>query len=190
MPGTLRHPSSNGSRSVEASVISGFTIDGNNSSRGVYGVGVDPNIENCVIKSCLGPYDGGAIFFEHCAPIINNNVFNNNVTPISGGAVFIRLGIEYGTAVISNNVFYENIITGNAPYPSGGGIYNFSTAPEVVIENNIFLDNYPDAANGILSPFQYNCYCLDSVTWLLNGGRWKRLRQPRLSSLRRSAPTA
>ncbi len=55
-----------------------------------------------------------------------------------------------------NNVFYKNRVSGNAPNPQGGGIFNNSS--NAIITNNIFVGNSPDAAKGTISNFQYNCF--------------------------------
>ncbi len=95
-------------------VIDGFTIDGGNSVTGLVCEGSDPTIQNCEFRNCFGVKDGGAMWFNFCAPKVLNNVFHDNVTPISGSSVFVRLGVGNGTAVVTGNTMFNNT-SGNGP---------------------------------------------------------------------------
>ncbi|MBN4076353.1 right-handed parallel beta-helix repeat-containing protein [Gemmatimonas aurantiaca] len=118
--------------------IDGFTIDGGNSVTGLVCEGSDPTVQNCVFRNCVGPYDGGATWFNFCAPKILNNVFHDNITPISGASVFVRLGTGYGTVVITGNVMYNNV-SGNGPAVS-------------LIEGDDALVSYNVAYNNVATP--------------------------------------
>jgi hypothetical protein len=114
--------------------IDGFTIDGGNSVVGLACEGSDPTIQNNVFRNCVGPYDGGATWFNYCAPKILDNLFHDNTTPISGAAVFVRLGIGYGTAVVTGNTMYNNV-SGNGPAVS------LIEGDDAIVSYNIAYDN-------------------------------------------------
>ncbi len=118
----------------ESTVINGFTIDGNSAVRGVYGMRSSAEISDCIIQNCVGPYDAGGVFFENGAPLIKNNLFRYNETPISGGAVFVRLGYGYGTARIIGNIMHDNI-SGNGPAVS------LIQGDDAVVERNVCYNN-------------------------------------------------
>lgn len=120
--------------SDSTTLILGFTVDGNNSVRGIYGMEVSPVIKDCIIQNCLGPYDGGGIFMENSAPLIKDNLIRYNVTPISGGAIFIRLGLGFGMAKLSGNIMHNNI-SGNGPAVS------LIEGDDAIIEGNVAYDN-------------------------------------------------
>jgi phosphohistidine swiveling domain-containing protein len=121
-------------RSDSTTVIAGFTINGNDETRGIYGLGSDVEVSNCIIERCLGPYDGGGIFFEHCAPLIKDNIIRACVTPITGGGVFIRLGYGFGTARVIGNKIYGNV-AGN------GAAIGVIQGDHAVVERNLAYNN-------------------------------------------------
>lgn len=98
---------------AEAS-INGFTIDGGDEVRGLFAENSNPKILNCVFQKCFGGYDGGAMYFQHSAPTVYNNIIQYNYTPISGGGIFARLGQDVGQVVILENSIHDNV-SGNGP---------------------------------------------------------------------------
>ena len=123
-------------------VISGFTIDGADYTRGIYCMESDITVSHCIVQNCRGDYDGGGMFFEHCAPIITHNVVRSNYTPVTGGGIFVRLGTGHGIAVASYNECYNNM-SGNGPAISfiqgGGGL----------ITRNVCYDNIAEGTSDI-----------------------------------------
>jgi predicted outer membrane repeat protein len=78
----------------------------------VYGINT-----NCTLANSTFRYnhadDGGGLYFEHCAPRIEDCAIIENVS--NGGA---GMGISYASATVKNCLFQ-----GNSAYYSGGGLY-------------------------------------------------------------------
>ena len=123
-------------------VILGFTIDGSNYTRGICCIESDITVSHCIVQNCRGPYDGGGMFFERCAPTITHNIIRENYTPITGGGIFVRLGIGYGTAVASYNECYNNK-SGNGPAIS------FIQGGDGLITRNVCYDNIAEGSSEI-----------------------------------------
>jgi hypothetical protein len=100
--------------SGSGTLIRGFTIDGLNATQGINCLQSDPTVTECIIQNCLGPYDGGAMWFQQSGAVIVKNVIRNNYTPITGAGVFVRLGTGHGTVYIEGNTLYGNS-GGNGP---------------------------------------------------------------------------
>lgn len=123
--------------SGSATLIEGFALDGEQSHEGIHCRGSHPTIKDCVVEHCVGAYDGGGMWFEHCAPTVEGCVLRYNRTPISGGGIFIRLGIGHGQARFLDNQIHGNV-AGNA-----GGIICIE-GEGALIERNRVWDNHVD----------------------------------------------
>ncbi len=115
-------------------VISGFTLQGDHRVRCVEGFGVSPTLADCVIEEGYVHRDGGGVFFEYGAPVIERNVFRRNRTDITGGGLFVRRGSGHGVARVVGNVFYEN----TAP---NGPALGMIQGEGGVIERNVIFRN-------------------------------------------------
>ncbi|MEA3296824.1 MAG: hypothetical protein U9R56_03050 [candidate division Zixibacteria bacterium] len=120
--------------SDNTTVISGFTINGRNAIRGIYGKYVSPRVSNCIIEHCYGDYDAGGMFFMKGAPVITHNIVRHNCAPITGGGIFVSLGNGYGKAIVSYNICYNNK-SGNGPAIS------YIRGDNGIIDHNICYNN-------------------------------------------------
>ncbi len=100
--------------SDSTTIISGFTIDGKDAVQGICCVESSPAITDCIVQNGRGFWDGGGMFFQHCAPLVQDCIIRDNYTPITGAGIFIRLGVGFGTARFIGNEFYGNR-GGNGP---------------------------------------------------------------------------
>lgn len=144
-------------------VISGFTVDGGNSTQGINCLNSEITVSNCILQNCVGPYDGGAMWIQGSHATITGNTIRNNYTPISGAGVFVRLGTGHKSVLIDGNEFYgnvggngpaisliegdsaiitHNVVHGNTAIPSSGrrgGIYVRGT--DIFVRNNTLAGN-------------------------------------------------
>ena len=94
--------------SSAGTLIRGFTLHGGDRVRCISSTGSSPTVEECVIEHGYVYRDGGGAFFENGSPTIRNNVVRFNRTDISGGGIFVRLGVGYGTVRVEGNTCYGN----------------------------------------------------------------------------------
>jgi parallel beta-helix repeat protein len=115
-------------------VISGFTIDGFNLVRCVYGMYSSAEISDCIIENGFGGYDAGGVFIQYGAPLIRDNIVRNNYAPISGAGIFVSLGDGFGMCYITGNTCYNNS-SGNGPAIS------LIRGDDAIISGNIAYNN-------------------------------------------------
>jgi hypothetical protein len=125
-------------------IISGVTIaDGYvsgapvNDGAGVYNLGI-LHLDNVILdyNTSTGNNGGGAIYNGSKATlIVTNSAFTENYSPTRGGAI-----ANYGSANISNSVFWNNIANNG----NGGGIFSFGY---LTVNNSAFSEN-ASTANG------------------------------------------
>jgi parallel beta-helix repeat protein len=102
----------------------------------IYCEGCSPSIKHCLLQHSVSHNGnsngmGGGVACVEAGPLIESCVIRQNQADSGGGITTI----EYGSAVIRNNLIRDN----TAPY-CGGGIYaGVRSSP--VIENNLILDN-------------------------------------------------
>jgi filamentous hemagglutinin family protein len=115
-------------------IINNFTIDTNNTNRGIYLTG-NLIINDSIISNNYTPFNGAAIFGNSNDLTItaNNNQFINNTSNGSGGAIYLK-----NTNFTSNN----NIFTNNQAIV-GGAIFAIENS-DLKLVNNQFNSNYVD----------------------------------------------
>jgi len=85
---------------------------------------------------------GGAIYLWESSALIENNIFENNISGKDGGAIYIE--DNYTTPQrIANNHFVENQSAEN------GGSINISTTSNMEIINNLFVDSQADVGGAL-----------------------------------------
>ncbi len=150
-----------------STVIEGFHLDGEGTNEGIHCRGSDVTISGCVVENCIGSYDGGGMWFEHCAPTVERCVLRHNRTPISGGGIFIRLGVGFGQPRFVDNEIHDNV-AGN-----GGGIVCIE-GEGALIERNRIWDNHVDPprteAWGAVTIRADNCLVRNNTISFNDGG--------------------
>ncbi|MCK5124938.1 MAG: T9SS type A sorting domain-containing protein [candidate division Zixibacteria bacterium] len=159
--------------SNSSTLLSGFTIDGDNSTRGIVCIGSDPTIDNCIIENGYSNGDGGGLFIEHCGPIVQNCTVKSNYGRVTGAGLFARLGFGYGQVQVLDNVFYGNLgsngpavsfIGGEGGVVSGNLVYGnnvsdvgsyirgvvYMRADSVDVTNNTIVNNEGSLTHGVL----------------------------------------
>ncbi len=140
--------------------IKGFTIRGNFRGRGIMADSMYAEVSECIIENCRVRFaDGGGMYFYWCKPNIHDNIFRNNITPGTGGGLYLVLGDYDGYAYIRNNIFY-----GNSAF-KGGAIATLN-GQHAYIENNFIFGNRSTTNNGISHGAIY--FYADSVYVLNN----------------------
>ncbi len=103
------------------------------------GEGADARIEGFTMRNGYSGFeDGGAILCGGSSmPVIGDNIFENNRTLRSGGAI----NLDYAAPVITGNTF-----TANHCDSAGGAVYGNNS--NGMISGNAFIDNYSTGGSG------------------------------------------
>ncbi len=150
---------------IDASSISGLTIDGNNNSR-IFNV--SDNTNDIIFVEFIGLtlsggnpqsddgslLDGGAIFTEESLQITNSTISGNTSTSLGGGIFNVNGNLTLIDSTVSDNsslsgggifnyngvlIINESVVSDNNSVDNGGGIYNNSSS--LVINDSIITDN-------------------------------------------------
>lgn len=123
-------------------IIRGFTIVGNNSSRGVHCQGTSPIIEYCEVRNCGGVNDGAGFYCTNSSAMIRYNIIHSNAAGGTGSGICVE-GSSAPGVDIHHNEIYNSLGTGEAI----GCLY----VTAVNIHNNILRTNTVNhwAASGI-----------------------------------------
>lgn len=112
---------------------------------GVACVEAGPLIESCVIRQNQADSGGGIATIEYGSAIIRNNVISENTAPYSGGGIY--------AGVRSSPTIENNLILENRAYGWGGGgitLWNWYAMNHIskTVRNNVVAANYTSAAGG------------------------------------------
>jgi hypothetical protein len=120
----------------QTTVLSGFTIDGNNLAPGIQCRQTSPIIQYCQIQNCSTTHDGGGAYLYRSGATVRYSLFHDNYAPATGGGICVAEGIGagYGTCLIYGNEFYHHN-TGTAQALGCLGAYSLH------IHHNVFHDN-------------------------------------------------
>jgi len=110
-------------------------------------------VRNCIFENNLSPGDGGAIYIYASDPIIENNIFRDNKA-FQGGAI----SMNGSSPLIKNNLFHDNsvesIFNGSSSIMEGGAI-QVEAYSSPVIDSNTFRNNFATDGGGAIN-FQSN----------------------------------
>jgi hypothetical protein len=133
-----------GTNTINNNTISGNTTP--NDGAGVYAVSSTNTLINNLVTGNTATNTGGAgMIFISCTTTLTNNTISGNATSGIGGGVYINAG----TAVVTNNIFWNNTKGGSASVASAD--YYKANSATVTFKNNLLQlasDNYTTTGSG------------------------------------------
>jgi len=127
------------------------------------------NMQRCVFNRNKASVNGGAIFTNMAAPMMDSCILDSNSATLAGGAIY-RQGIS---TTLKNSMFTSNYTTSGVSNTGGGAIYHISSGS--LISNCIFLKNKSASNGGALSSTNSifgtitNCTFADNTTTFYGG---------------------
>jgi parallel beta-helix repeat protein len=124
-------------------------VSHNSNSNGMGGgvacIEASPLVESCVIRRNQADSGGGIATIEYGSAVLRNNVISDNTAPYAGGGIY--------AGVRSSPVIENNLILDNRAYGWGGGgitLWNWYATNFIskTVRNNVVAGNYTSAAGG------------------------------------------